>query len=154
MIEQGMKAPDFKLPGAGGKTLSLADLAGQWVVVYFYPRDNTPGCTTEAQDFSELYDAFTAKNAKIIGISRDSVKKHDNFREKQGLKVDLASDEDGSVCEAYGVWVEKTLYGKTSMGIQRATFLIDPQAVVSRVWPRVRVAGHASEVLQVLEELA
>lgn len=154
MIEPGMTAPDFTLPAAGGKTLSLSEMKGQWVVVYFYPRDNTPGCTTEAKDFSELYDAFIAKNARIIGISRDSVKKHDNFREKQGLTVDLASDEDGSVCEAYGVWVEKMMYGKASMGIQRATFLINPDGIVSQSWPKVKVAGHAGEVLQALDELA
>ncbi|MEO0467318.1 MAG: thioredoxin-dependent thiol peroxidase [Pseudomonadota bacterium] len=147
MIEQGMKAPDFSLPGAGDQTITLSDLRGAWVVVYFYPKDDTPGCTTEAKDFTAFGSDFTAKSARVIGISKDTVTKHDKFRAKHDLTVDLASDEDGSVCEAYGVWVEKKMYGKTYMGIQRATFLIDPDGVVSKVWPKVKVKGHAEEVL-------
>lgn len=147
MIEEGMNAPDFALPGAGNDTLRLSDHAGKWRVVYFYPKDDTPGCTTEAKDFTELLPEFKAKNAHIIGISRDSVKRHDNFRTKHALTIDLASDESGEVCEAYGVWVEKKNYGRTYMGIQRATFLVDPDGMVARTWPKVRVKNHARDVL-------
>ena len=147
MVEEGMNAPDFALPGAGGDTIRLSDFQGQWVVVYFYPKDDTPGCTTEAKDFSHLSDAFSAKSAKVIGVSKDTVAKHDKFRAKHDLTVDLASDEDGTVCEAYGVWVEKKMYGKTYMGIQRATFLINPDGEIAKVWPKVKVKGHAEDVL-------
>ncbi len=147
MVEEGVTAPGFSLPAAGGKTLSLADFAGKWVVLYFYPKDNTPGCTTEGKDFSALLQEFAARNAVVIGASKDSVRKHDNFREKQGLSVELVSDETGELCEAYGVWVEKQLYGRTYMGIQRATFLIDPAGKVVKVWPKVKVKGHAEAVL-------
>lgn len=147
MVEEGVTAPGFSLPAAGGATLSLADFAGKWVVLYFYPKDNTPGCTTEAKDFSALLQEFAARNAVVIGASKDSVRKHDNFREKQGLSVELVSDETGELCEAYGVWVEKQLYGRTYMGIQRATFLIDPDGKVVKVWPKVKVKGHAEVVL-------
>ena len=147
MVEEGMNAPDFSLPGAGGEEIHLADLRGAWVVVYFYPRDDTPGCTTEAKDFSALADAFAEKNAQIIGISKDSVTKHDKFRTKHDLTIALASDEHGDVCESYGVWVEKNMYGKTYMGIQRATFLINPEGIVTQVWPKVKVKGHAEAVL-------
>lgn len=147
MVEEGLNAPDFSLPGAGEKIITLSDFRGQWVVVYFYPKDDTPGCTTEAKDFSALSDAFSAKSAKVIGISKDTVAKHDKFRAKHELTVDLASDEDGTVCEAYGVWVEKKMYGKTYMGIQRATFLIDPDGQIAKAWPKVKVKGHAEDVL-------
>ena len=147
MVEEGVTAPGFSLPAAGGKTISLADHAGKWVVLYFYPKDNTPGCTTEAKDFTALIDQFAARNAVVIGASKDSVKKHDNFRSKQELKVELVSDEEGSLCADYGVWVEKKLYGKTYMGIQRATFLIAPDGSVAKTWPKVKVKGHAESVL-------
>ncbi|MEM1152347.1 MAG: thioredoxin-dependent thiol peroxidase [Pseudomonadota bacterium] len=147
MVAIGDKAPDFSLPGAGGKTLSLSDYAGQWLVLYFYPKDDTPGCTTEAVDFSALAAEFRSRGASVIGISKDTVAKHDKFRDKHDLTVDLASDEEGSVCEAYGVWVEKNMYGKKYMGIQRATFLISPDGSVSEVWPKVKVKGHAQAVL-------
>lgn len=147
MIEEGVTAPGFSLPGAGEKTLTLSDFAGKWVVLYFYPKDNTPGCTTEAKDFSALSDQFAARNAVVIGVSKDTVKKHDTFRTKHDLTVDLVSDESGDLCEAYGVWVEKKLYGKTYMGIQRATFLIAPDGKVAKIWPKVRVKGHAEAVL-------
>ncbi|MCI4644399.1 MAG: thioredoxin-dependent thiol peroxidase [Hyphomonadaceae bacterium] len=147
MVEEGVTAPEFSLPGAGDTTLTLSEFAGKWVVVYFYPKDNTPGCTNEAKDFSALASEFAARNAVIIGISKDSVKKHDNFRAKHELTVELASDESGEVCEAYGVWVEKKLYGKTYMGIQRATFLVAPDGKIAKTWPKVRVAGHAQAVL-------
>lgn len=147
MAAIGEKAPDFQLPGAGGKTLSLSDYHGQWVVLYFYPKDDTPGCTTEARDFSALAGEFSASNAVVIGVSRDTVAKHDKFRDKHDLTVELASDETGSVCEAYGVWVEKSMYGKTYMGIQRATFLIAPDGTLAETWPKVKVKGHAQDVL-------
>jgi len=152
MVEIGDAAPDFSVPGAGGKTLSLSDYAGKWVVLYFYPKDDTPGCTTEAKDFTALADQFAARGAHVIGVSKDTVKKHDKFREKHDLTVELASDEAGEICEAYGVWVEKSMYGKTYMGIQRATFLIDPEAKISAIWPKVKVKGHAEDVLGKLPE--
>lgn len=147
MIEEGVTAPDFTAPAAGDTTITLSDHRGQWVVLYFYPKDNTPGCTTQARDFTALSDQFSAANAHILGVSKDSVKKHDNFRAKQELTIDLVSDTDGEICEAYGTWVEKQMYGKTYMGIQRATFLIDPQGKIARVWPKVKVKGHAEDVL-------
>ncbi|MEM9739965.1 MAG: thioredoxin-dependent thiol peroxidase [Pseudomonadota bacterium] len=147
MVEIGNRAPNFSVPGAGGKTITLSDYEGDWVVLYFYPKDDTPGCTTEAKDFSALSDQFKARGAQIIGVSKDTVKKHDRFRDKHGLTVDLASDETGNVCTDYGVWVEKNMYGKTYMGIQRATFLIDPDGNIAEAWPKVKVNGHAAEVL-------
>jgi len=147
MVDIGQPAPPFSLPGAGDKTLALADQAGKWVVVYFYPKDDTPGCTNEARDFTALAEQFAERNAIVIGVSRDTVAKHDKFRAKHDLAVELASDETGEVCEAYGVWVEKNMYGKTYMGIQRATFLIDPKGEIAATWPKVKVKGHAEDVL-------
>lgn len=152
MVAVGERAPEFSVPGAGETTISLSDFAGRWVALYFYPKDDTPGCTTEAKDFTALSGAFEARNAAVIGVSRDSVSKHDKFREKHDLKVNLASDETGSVCEAYGVWVEKNMYGKTYMGIQRATFLISPDGIITETWPKVKVKGHAQEVLDRIPE--
>ncbi|MEM1106230.1 MAG: thioredoxin-dependent thiol peroxidase [Pseudomonadota bacterium] len=151
MVAVGDIAPPFTLPGAGGETISLEDHRGESVVVYFYPKDDTPGCTNEAKDFTALAGAFAQKNAVIIGISKDSPSKHDAFRKKHDLTVALASDEEGKVCEAYGVWVEKNMYGKKYMGIQRATFLVDPAGKIAEVWPKVRVKGHAEAVLARLE---
>ena len=153
MIEAGQPAPDFTLPRDGGGEISLGDLAGQAVVLYFYPRDDTSGCTKEAIAFTEHLDAFTAAGATVLGVSKDSVKKHDRFRDKHGLKVALLSDEDSDVCERYGVWVEKAMYGKKYMGIERATFLIDGEGRVARVWPKVKVPGHAEEVLEAVKAL-
>ena len=152
-ITEGMKAPAFDLPAAGGGRVALPALKGKAVVLYFYPKDDTPGCTREGQDFSALADDFAAAGAVVVGVSKDTVKKHDRFRDKHGLKVELGSDEDGAVCEAYGVWVEKKLYGREYMGIERATFLIDGEGVVRRVWRKVKVAGHADEVLQAVHGL-
>jgi len=126
----------------------LASLKGQRVVVYFYPKDDTPGCTQEALNFTEAAKAFARAKTVVVGISRDSVAKHDKFAAKHGLSVVLASDEDGKVCNRYGVWVEKTLYGRTFMGIERATFLIDTKGVITRVWRKVRVPGHVEDVLE------
>ena len=153
MIEQGAKAPDFTLPRDGGDEISLSSLKGGPVVLYFYPRDDTPGCTTEANDFTALLPDFTAAGATVIGVSKDTVAKHEKFIAKHGLGVILVSDAEGGLCESYGTWVEKSMYGKTSMGIQRATFLIDAEGTVARVWPKVKVAGHAAEVLEAVKAL-
>ena len=130
--------------------VSLAALKGKSVVLYFYPKDDTPGCTTEAQAFTALAADFAKAGAVVVGVSRDTAAKHGKFREKYGLNVLLGADEDGSVTEAYGVWVEKTLYGRQYMGIERATFLIGPDGVIRQVWRKVKVAGHAESVLAAL----
>ena len=153
-LSEGATAPDFTLPINGGDEITLSALKGQHVVVYFYPKDNTPGCTTEAQDFTELANDFAAANTKIIGISPDSVKKHDNFVAKYDLKVTLAADTEKEVCEAYGVWVEKKMYGKTYMGVERSTFLIDQDGLLVKIWPKVKVKGHAAEVLDAARSLS
>lgn len=150
MIAPGAIAPDFTLPRDGGSTVSLSQLRPGKVVLYFYPRDNTPACTLEAQEFSALADEFAALGAIVIGISKDSVKKHDNFCRKHGLRVILASDEHGQTCEDYGVWQEKSMYGRSYMGIERTTVLIDGEGRVARVWPKVKADGHAAEVLAAL----
>ena len=142
------KAPDFNLPTDGGGTISLADLKGQKAVIYFYPKDDTPGCTREAIAFTEHKKAFDALGVKIIGVSKDTVAKHEKFKAKHDLNLILASDEEGKMIESYGVWVEKNMYGKKYMGIQRATLLIDGDAKVIAAWPKVRVKGHVEEVLE------
>ena len=147
-LSVGDKAPQFSLPGNGGSTLSLSDFAGKNVVLYFYPKDDTPGCTTEAKDFTSLANDFEAANTVVIGMSKDTAAKHDKFIAKHDLAVLLASDEDGSALEAYGVWVEKNMYGRKYMGIQRATFLIDAHGVIKNIWPKVKVKGHAEDVLE------
>jgi peroxiredoxin Q/BCP len=152
-LDVGDKAPDFTLPTDGGGEISLKALKGNPVVVYFYPKDDTPGCTTEAKDFAGQYKKFAKAGAAIVGISKDSVKRHDNFKKKYGLPFVLASDEDGAACEAFGVWVEKSLYGRKYMGIERATFLIDAKGKIARVWHKVKVKGHADEVLEAVGEL-
>lgn len=143
----GDKAPDFTLPRDGGAEITLSALAPKQVVLYFYPKDDTPGCTTEALDFTARAAEFAAAGTVVIGISKDSVAKHDKFSTKHGLGVILASDEAGDVCARYGVWGEKKLYGRIFQGITRATFLIGADGCVARVWPKVKVAGHAEEVL-------
>ncbi len=143
----GSPAPDFTLPRDGGATVSLSGLKGRKVVLYFYPRDDTPGCTIEAIDFTRLAPEFDAADTTVIGLSKDSVKAHDKFCRKHGLGIILASDEGGTTSEDYGVWRGKTMYGKTHMGIERTTFLIGPDGKVARIWPKVTVAGHADEVL-------
>ncbi len=154
-LKAGDTAPAFSMPGSGDSgTLSLSDYSGKYLVLYFYPKDNTPGCTTEAIDFTAQKDAFAELNAEIIGVSRDSIKKHDNFIAKKELGIILGADIEGKVTEDYGVWVEKSMYGKTYMGIQRATFLIGPDAKIVEVWPKVRVKGHVDDVLDTLREHA
>jgi peroxiredoxin Q/BCP len=150
-FKPGDPAPPFELPTAGGGSVSLASLKGKRVVVYFYPKDDTPGCTQEALSFTENAKAFARANTVVIGVSRDSVAKHDKFTAKHGLTVLLASDEDGLVCEAYGVWVEKSLYGRKFMGIERATFLIDEKGRIHHVWRKVRVPGHVEDVLKMVK---
>lgn len=147
-LKPGDPAPPFDLPTAGGGRVSLASLKGKRVVLYFYPKDDTPGCTQEALSFTEKAKAFAAAKTVVIGVSRDTVAKHDKFAAKHGLSVILASDEDGAVCEAYGVWGEKTLYGRKFMGIERSTFLIDAKGRLARVWRKVRVPGHVEDVLK------
>ncbi len=147
----GQPAPDFTLPRDGGDSVTLSRIDGA-VVLYFYPRADTPGCTKQARSFTDMVDQFAAQGVTILGISRDPVAKQDRFRDKHGLEIALLSDEAGTVCEAYGVWVEKTMYGKTSMGIERSTFLIDPEKVVRAEWRKVKVDGHAEAVLQTVRE--
>lgn len=152
-ITENTPAPAFDLATDGDGRVSLEGLKGKNVILYFYPKADTPGCTTEGQDFSALIDRFAAANAVVIGVSRDTVKKLDRFKAKHDLKVVLGSDEDGMVTEAWGVWVLKKLYGREYMGIERATFLIDGQGVVRRAWRNVKVKGHAEEVLAAVETL-
>ncbi|MGN8153393.1 thioredoxin-dependent thiol peroxidase [Agrobacterium sp. 22094] len=143
----GDEAPDFRLPRNGGGDISLSDLKGKTVVLYFYPKDDTSGCTAEAIDFSALGAQFEAANTVVIGISPDSVKSHDKFAAKHSLTVMLATDEDKSALEAYGVWKEKSMYGKKYMGVERTTFLISPDGKVAKIWSKVKVPGHAQAVL-------
>ena len=152
-ITEGQPAPAFDMATSDGGRVSSAALNGKPYVLYFYPKADTPGCTTEGQDFSALADDFAAAGATVIGVSRDAVKKLDRFKAKYDLKVVLASDEPGEVTEAFGVWVEKSLYGRTYMGVERATFLIDAAGAVRRVWRKVRVKGHAAEVLDAVRSL-
>lgn len=154
MIEQGDKAPDFDLPRDGGGRLRLSDLKGRPVVLYFYPKDDTSGCTKEAIAFSEKLGDFEALGAVVVGVSPDSVESHDKFKAKHGLAVALLADTDHALAEAYGAWVEKSMYGRNYMGVDRSTFLIDRDGRVARVWRHVKVPGHADSVLQALRELA
>ncbi len=147
-VAVGDKAPDFTLPTDGGGKLSLKDLKGKTVVLYFYPKDDTSGCTAEACAFRNSLPDFTKVRAAVVGISRDSVASHDTFKAKYKLPFPLASDEDGKMCAAYGTWVEKSMYGRKYMGIERATFLIDGKGVVRGMWRKVKIPGHAEEVLQ------
>lgn len=147
------KAPDFSLPTGDGRTLSMSDFKGRPLVLYFYPKDSTPGCTQQAIGFTALLPEFEKAGAAVVGVSRDSVKRHSNFAEKHGIAFPLLSDEAGELCEAYGVWVEKNLYGRKYMGIERSTFLIDGESVIRRVWRKVKVKGHAEEVLDAVKSL-
>jgi peroxiredoxin Q/BCP len=152
-LTEGSKAPAFKLPSTGGGAASLKDYAGKALVLYFYPKDDTSGCTAEAIAFSELEKDFAKAGAAILGVSKDSLATHEKFQNKHKLKVALGSDEAGEAVEAYGVWVEKSMYGKKYMGIERSTFLIDGKGVIRRIWRKVKVPGHAAEVLAAVKAL-
>ncbi len=151
-LATGDEAPEITLPRDGGTSVSLSDFAGQKVVLYFYPKDDTPGCTTEAIGFTEMATEFAAAGAVVLGVSKDPVKKHDKFVAKYELGIALLSDEDGDVCERYGTWGEKSMYGKTYMGIERATFLIGADGTISHIWRKVKVPGHVDAVLAAVKE--
>lgn len=151
-VTEGAKAPDFELAGAGGP-IRLADFAGKPLVVYFYPKDDTAGCTREAQDFSDLAPDFDRSGIAVLGVSKDTLASHAKFTNKYSLKVPLGSDPEGAMVAAFGAWVEKNMYGRKYMGIERSTFLIDGAGVVRKVWRKVRVPGHAVEVLKAAQTL-
>lgn len=153
MITQGSPAPDFTLPRDGGGDVTLSTLKGNPVIVYFYPKDNTPGCTTEALDFTAKRQEFADLGCTVLGISKDSIKKHENFRDKYELSVTLLSDADSDVCEQFDVWKEKKMYGKVFMGIERTTVLIDAEGTVAKVWPKVKVKDHVDDVLAAVRDL-
>ena len=150
----GDKAPDFSMPSDGGGTVTLSDFKGRYLVLYFYPKDDTPGCTKEAIGFTENKSEFDALNASILGISKDTPAKHDKFIAKHDLKVSLGSDESGDMIESYGVWVEKNMYGKKYMGIERATYLIGPDGNILEIWRKVRVKEHVAAVLTAVQKHA
>lgn len=153
MLEIGQKAPDFSLPNENGDMVSLKDFKGKKLVLYFYPKDSTPGCTTEAKGFSAAQADFEAENTVILGASKDSIKRHQNFIGKQELSISLLSDEEGTLCEAYTVWVLKKLYGREYMGIERATFLIDEEGIIREIWRKVKVKGHVEAVLEAVKSV-
>lgn len=153
MPDISQPAPDFTLPATGGEEITLSALKGSPVVLFFYPRDDTPGCTKESIGFSEHLDAFRAAGAQVFGISRDTMAKHDKFVAKHDLTVPLLSDHEGTVTESYGVWVEKNMYGKKSMGIERATYLIAADGTIAQVWRKVKVPGHVEAVLEAVQAL-
>lgn len=150
-LQIGDKAPDFTLPTDGNGTLTLSDLQGEKVVLYFYPKDDTPGCTIESCSFNDNLTALNKLNATVIGVSKCSVAKHDKFKAKYGLNFPLASDEESDVCEQYGVWTEKNMYGKKYMGIERSTFLIDENGNIEQIWRKVKVKDHVEAVLNALK---
>jgi thioredoxin-dependent peroxiredoxin len=150
-LEIGDKAPDFTLPTDGAGTMRLSDLKGQNVVLYFYPKDDTSGCTAEACQFRDLFPKFGRTDTTVIGISRDSIASHDKFKKKYKLPFTLASDEQGKVTERYGVWVQKSMYGRKYMGVERSTFLIDGKGVIRGIWRKVKVPAHAEEVLNAIK---
>lgn len=152
-LNEGIPAPDFTLPTDGAGSLTLSTLRGRKVVLYAYPQDDTTSCTNEATSFNALLDAFAAADTMVIGISPDSVKRHDKFKQKYGLRLTLVSDEERTAIEAYGLWVEKQMYGRHYMGVERSTFLIDASGRIARVWAKVRVKGHAEAVLEAARAL-
>ncbi|MGB3723288.1 MAG: peroxiredoxin [Pacificimonas sp.] len=151
--QEGDEAPDFELPGEGDRVFRLGDYAGKKLVLYFYPKDDTPGCTKQAIGFTGHADDFAAADTAILGVSKDTVAKHAKFRAKHGLGIDLGSDPESDVIDRYGSWVEKSMYGRTYMGIDRSTFLIDGDGKLSRVWRKVRVKGHVEQVLEAAKAL-
>lgn len=153
MLEVGTKAPEFCLPNQDETEICLRDLSGKWIVLYFYPKDNTPGCTTEACDFTEAMPDFEEQEAVILGVSPDSPKKHRNFIEKKGLKITLLADEEIELCIAYNVWKLKKFMGREYMGVVRSTYLIAPDGTIAATWDKVRVKGHVEAVKEKLKEL-
>lgn len=149
----GRKVPDFTLPATGGKPWRLAAARGKALVLYFYPKDNTSGCTSEGVAFGELHDAFRKAKALVVGVSPDSLASHEKFKAKYGFPFELLSDEDRKVCTLFGVWKEKSMYGRKYMGVERSTFLLDAEGVLRREWRKVKVGGHAAEVLEALGDL-
>ena len=147
----GDKAPSFELLANGGNVISMESLLGKWVILYFYPKDDTSGCTKEAIDFTRLSKKFSKLGAVVVGVSKDDVKTHDKFIKKHKLGVQLLSDIEGDLCESYGVWVEKNMYGRKYMGIERATFLINAEGVIDQIWRKVKVTGHADAVLNAIK---
>jgi len=152
-LEIGSTAPHVELPGDAGQFYKLSDYEGKKVVLYFYPKDDTSGCTAEACDFRDRLRDFNIMNAVVLGISRDNLKSHEKFKKKYGLTFPLLADEDGAVCAAYETWVEKSMYGKKYFGIERSTFLIDGLGVIRRIWRKVKVSGHAQEVFKAIQEI-
>ena len=152
-IEIGQPAPDFSAPATGDQTLSLADFKGKHLVLYFYPKDSTPGCTQEGQDFRDLYSQFQAAGAEVLGVSREGIRSHENFRAKHAFPFHLLSDPDETVCQAYDVMKEKNMYGRKYMGIERSTFLIDGEGRLREAWRKVKVKGHVEEVLDAVKAL-
>ena len=152
-LQIGDAAPAFELPATGGAPISLAGLKGRKAVIYFYPKDDTSGCTLEAQDFQALKGEFAEAGTEVIGVSADSVASHDRFAQKYGLDFTLASDESLTMLEAYGVWVEKSMYGRKYMGVERTTVLVDRDGRIARIWPKVTVEGHAEDVLEAARAL-
>jgi thioredoxin-dependent peroxiredoxin len=153
MVSIGKKVTNFSAPATGDRTLSLKDFSGNYLVLYFYPKDNTPGCTLQGQDFRDTYPKFVHAGANVLGVSRDSVRSHEQFRAKQAFPFDLVSDEDEALCRLFDVIREKTLYGRKFLGIERSTFLIDQSGVLRQEWRKVRVKGHVDEVLQAVQLL-
>ena len=153
MLSEGDRVPDVQMQGVNGEPVSPADFKGQKLVLYFYPKDDTSGCTREAQDFTALAEAFEKEGTWVLGVSKDNPASHAKFAAKYGLKVSLASDVDGKACEAFGTWGEKSLYGRKYMGIDRATFLINRDGTIARIWRKVKVPGHAEQVLEAAREL-
>lgn len=152
-IALGKKVPNFSLPATGAQTISLADMKGKKLLLYFYPKDSTPGCTTEGQAFRDLYGEFEKAQCAILGVSRDGVKSHENFKAKQAFPFELLSDKEETLCRLFDVIKEKNMYGRKVMGIERSSFLLDEKGVLRREWRKVKVAGHAEEVLEALKAL-
>jgi len=153
MLEVGSIAPDFSLPDQNDNTVALSSFKGKWIVLYFYPKDDTPGCTTEACNFQNALPDFSTIDAVVLGVSKDPVKKHKKFVDKYNLQFTLISDENGTVCEDYETWVKKNMYGREYMGINRSTYLVDPQGKIAKVYPKVKPKEHHTEVLADLNEL-
>jgi len=153
MLKENDKAPQFSVPDQNGNTVSLSDFKGKWIVLYFYPKDMTPGCTTESCNFRDEYSVFTQKGIAVLGVSKDSVARHKKFEQKHSLPFPLLSDENGVICEDYGVWQKKSMYGKMFYGIVRSTFIINPEGIIAKVYPKVKVKEHVAEILADLENL-